>query len=69
MCLKHQQMWNWDLLPGFEGDDDEDGSSVHATHAAAVAHEVVQDGGELGPHLKTRSGGVQILLLGFSLAF
>lgn len=48
-------MRNRDLLPGFEGDDDEDGSSVHATHTAAVAHEVVQDGGELSPHLKTHT--------------
>lgn len=41
-----------DLLPGFQGDDDEDGSPVHAAHTAAVAHEVVQDGGELGAHLR-----------------
>lgn len=58
-------MWNCDLLSGFEGDDDEDGSSVHATYTAAVAHEVVQDGGELSPHLKTGSSRVQILLLCF----
>lgn len=41
-----------DLLSGFQGDDDEDGSPVHAAHTAAVAHEIVKDGGKLSPHLK-----------------
>lgn len=41
-----------DLLPGLQSDDDEDGSPVHAAHTAAVAHEVVEDGCELSPHLK-----------------
>lgn len=42
----------FDLLPGFQGDDDKDGSPVHAAHTTAVAHEVVQDGGELRAHLQ-----------------
>lgn len=42
------------LLSHLQGDDDEDGSPVHSSHAAAVAHEVVQDGGELGAHLPGR---------------
>lgn len=54
---KHRHTWDFDLLPGFQGDDDKDGPSVHATHAAAVAHEVVQDSGELSPNLKTHSSG------------
>lgn len=41
-------------LSCLQGDDDEDGPPVHPSHAAAVAHEVVQDGGELGPHLPGR---------------
>lgn len=41
-------------LSRLQGDDDEDGPPVHSSHAAAVAHEVVQDGGELGPHLPGR---------------
>ena len=41
-----------DLLPGLQSDDDEDGSPVHAAHTAAVAHEVIQDGGKLSPHLQ-----------------
>lgn len=41
-------------LSCLQGDDDEDGPPVHSSHAAAVAHEVVQDGGELGPHLPKR---------------
>lgn len=52
--------WLEDLLSGFQGDDDEDGSPVHAAHTAAVAHEVVQDGGELRAHLqqeKASAGG------------
>ncbi len=44
-----------DLLPGFQSDDDEDGSPVHASHAAAVAHKVIQDGGKLSPHLKHKT--------------
>lgn len=40
------------LLSGFQGDDDEDGTSVHPAHAAGVAHEVVQDCSELCPHLR-----------------
>lgn len=47
-----------DSLPCLQGDDDEDGPPVHAPNTAAVAHEVVQDGGELCPHLHTgRRGG------------
>lgn len=42
------------LLSHLQGDDDEDGSPVHSSHAAAVAHEVVEDGGELGAHLPGR---------------
>lgn len=38
-------------LSGFQGDDDENGTSVHPAHAAGVAHEVVQDCGEFCPHL------------------
>ena len=40
------------VLSRLQGDDDEDGPSVHAPHTAAVAHEVVQDGGELRSHLQ-----------------
>lgn len=43
--------WVHLLLSGFQSDDDEDGTSVHPAHAAGVAHEVVQDCGELCPHL------------------
>lgn len=46
--------WLLDLLPCFQGDDDEDGSPVHAAHTAAVAHEVVKDGGELRAHLQPK---------------
>lgn len=49
------ELWIFDLLPGFQSDDDEDGSPVHAAHTAAVAHKVIQDGGKLSPHLKTQS--------------
>lgn len=42
------------LLSRLQGDDNEDGSPVHSSHTAAVAHEVVQDSGELGPHLPRR---------------
>lgn len=44
-----------DLLPGFQSDDDEDGSPIHAAHTAAVAHKVIQDGGKLCPHLKHKA--------------
>lgn len=62
-CLiqKEDPYLNWyklcisDSLPGFQSDDDEDGSPVHATHTAAVAHEVIQDGGKLSPHLKHKA--------------
>lgn len=47
------------LLSGFQGHNDEDRAAVHPSNAAAVAHEVVQDGGELGPHLPGR--GEQVL--------
>lgn len=59
--LFHARLWlfiddTWveagNLLPGLQSDDDEDGSPVHAAHAAAVAHKVIQDGGELSPHLQ-----------------
>lgn len=47
-----------DSLSGLQGDDDENGSPVHSTHTAAVAHEVVEDGGEFGTHLpKEKEGG------------
>ena len=42
----------YDLLPGLQSDDDEDGSPVHATHTATVAHKVIQDGGKLSPNLQ-----------------
>lgn len=42
------------LLSGFQGDDDENRASVHSAHAARVAHEIVQNGGEFGPHLRRR---------------
>lgn len=42
------------LLSRLQRDDNEDGSPVHSSHTAAVAHEVVQDSGELGPHLPRR---------------
>ena len=41
----------WAVLSGLQGDDDEDGASVHPSHTAGVAHEVVQDGCELCSHL------------------
>lgn len=40
------------LLSGLQSDDDEDGASVHSTHAAGVAHEVIENGCELCPHLR-----------------
>lgn len=46
-----------DSLPGLQGDDNEDGPPVHAPHTAAVAHEVVQDGGEFRPHLQAGEAG------------
>lgn len=46
-----------DSLSCLQGYDDEDGAPVHASHAAAVAHEVIQNGGELRPHLPSREGG------------
>lgn len=46
---------SFDLLPRLQGDDDEDGSSVHPAHTATVAHEVVQDGCEFRPHLSERA--------------
>lgn len=49
------QTWAWLLLSRFQGDDDEDGPPVHPAHAAAVAHEVVQNRGELRPHLHGRA--------------
>lgn len=45
------------LLSGFQGDDDENGTPVHPAHAAGVAHEVVQDGGEFCPHLSGNTTG------------
>lgn len=54
------------LLSGFQGDDDEDGTSVHPAHAAGVAHEVVQDCSELCPHLRnnaTVSGSDTVVLI------
>ena len=49
------ELWLVNLLPGFQSDDDEDGSPVHAAYTAAVAHEVIQDGGKLSPHLKFKA--------------
>lgn len=46
-----------DSLPGLQGDDDEDGSPIHAPDAAAVTHEVVQDGGEFCSHLSSGEAG------------
>lgn len=40
-CVCVCVLWIADLLPGLQSDDDEDGSPVHATHTAAVAHEVI----------------------------
>lgn len=45
-----------DSLPGLQGDDDEDGSPIHAPYAAAVTHEVVQDGGEFCSYLSEGGG-------------
>lgn len=52
VCVCERDPCFTNLLSCFQSDDDEDGSSVHAPHAAAVAHEVVQDGGKLGAHLQ-----------------
>lgn len=46
------QWWVHLLLSGFQSDDDENRTSVHPAHTAGVAHEVVQDCGELCPHLR-----------------
>lgn len=43
--------WSHGLLSGFQGDDDENRTSVHPAHAAGVAHKVVQDCGEFCPNL------------------
>lgn len=43
--------WVHRLLSGFQGDDDENRTSVHPAHAAGVAHKIVQDCGEFCPHL------------------
>lgn len=54
-----------DSLSGFQSNDDEDGSSVHASHTAAVAHKIIKDGGELSPNLKhkaTRAKGQSTFL-------
>lgn len=40
------------LLSSFQSDNDENRPSVHSTHAARVAHEVVQNCGEFCPHLR-----------------
>ena len=39
------------LLSGFQCHNDEDGATVHPSHAATVTHEVVQDCCELGTNL------------------
>lgn len=44
-----------DLLSGFQCNYDKDGTSVHSTHAAGVAHEIVKDGCELSSHLLVKS--------------
>lgn len=44
-----------DLLSGLQSDYDEDGSPVHSTHTAAVAHKVIEDGGKLSPHLQHKT--------------
>ncbi len=38
-------------LSCLQRDDDEDGSAVHSTDTTAVAHEIIQNGCELSPHL------------------
>lgn len=46
------QWWQCLLLSSFQSDNDENWASVHSTHAARVAHEVVQNCGEFCPHLR-----------------
>lgn len=35
------KIWIVALLPGFQSDDNEDRSPVHAAHTAAVAHKII----------------------------
>lgn len=52
--LRQEWCFRSHLLSRLQRDDNEDGSPVHSSHTATVAHEVVQDSGELGPHLPRR---------------
>lgn len=40
------------LLSGFQSDNDENWAPIHSTHAARVAHKVVQYRGKFCPHLR-----------------
>lgn len=44
------------LLGVFQCDDGEDGPPVHASHAGAVTHEVVVDGGTVRANLGESTG-------------
>lgn len=43
------------LLSGLQSDYDEDGSPVHSTHTAAVAHKIIEDGCKLSPDLQDKT--------------